>query len=67
MFNYSFQTGYWSAIEGALDGLAYWPDTETNFFKEISSTFEQEIARYDVVIFSNQWLSMGMISEVIIR
>lgn len=36
---------------GSLDGLAYWPGTESDFFKEVNSTFEEEIARYDAVIF----------------
>ncbi len=36
---------------GSLDGLAYWPDSEEDFFKTIDSTFEQELARYDAVIF----------------
>ncbi|TDR76343.1 AAA family ATPase [Photobacterium lutimaris] len=36
---------------GSLDGLAYWPGTESDFFNEVNSTFEEEIARYDAVIF----------------
>lgn len=36
---------------GSLDGLAYWPGTEEEFFKQINSTIEEEIARYKAVIF----------------
>jgi len=36
---------------GSLDGLAYWPGTESDFFKGVNSSFEHEIARYDAVIF----------------
>lgn len=35
---------------GSLDALAYWPDTEADFFKNVSSTREQEMARYNWVI-----------------
>lgn len=35
---------------GSLDGLAYWPGSEESFFTSISSTMEEEIARYDWVI-----------------
>jgi predicted ATPase len=36
---------------GTLDGLAYWPGTEVEFFDEMGSSFEDELARYDAVIF----------------
>ncbi|MBR9872732.1 ATP-binding protein [Vibrio sp. J1-1] len=36
---------------GTLDGLAYWPNSESDFFKQINSTFEKELERYDAVIF----------------
>jgi len=44
---------------GSLDGLAYWPDTESDFFESIDSTFEQEIARYDAVIFFESAAATG--------
>jgi len=44
---------------GTLDGLAYWPDTESDFFKSVDSTFEQEIARYDAVIFFESAAATG--------
>lgn len=36
---------------GTLDGLAYWPGAEEDFFKSINSTFDDELSRYDGVIF----------------
>ncbi|XQW83663.1 AAA family ATPase [Thalassotalea piscium] len=36
---------------GTLDGLAYWPDTHENFFTQMNTSLEQELARYDAVIF----------------
>lgn len=44
---------------GSLDGLAYWPGSESEFFKEINSTFEQEIERYDAVIFFESAAATG--------
>jgi predicted ATPase len=36
---------------GSLDGLAYWPGTNDDFFKTMNTTLEEEFARYDAVIF----------------
>ncbi|GAA5140308.1 AAA family ATPase [Thalassotalea piscium] len=36
---------------GTLDGLAYWPDSEDNFFTQMNTTLEEEFSRYDAVIF----------------
>ena len=36
---------------GTLDGLAYWPSSEENFFETIKSSFREEIDKYDAVIF----------------
>ncbi|MFZ4715851.1 MAG: AAA family ATPase [Bacteriovoracaceae bacterium] len=36
---------------GTLDGIAYWPGPEADFFTTIGSSFEQEADRYDAVIF----------------
>lgn len=35
---------------GSLDSLAYWPDNEEHFFKNINSTRQTELARYDWVL-----------------
>lgn len=45
---------------GSLDGLAYWPGAEDEFFAEINSTFEQEIERYDAVIFFETAAATGL-------
>ncbi|WP_428775968.1 AAA family ATPase [Vibrio sp.] len=44
---------------GSLDGLAYWPGKESDFFKQIDSTFEREITRYDAVIFFESAAASG--------
>lgn len=35
---------------GTLDSLAYWPDSEESFWKEMDTTKEKELARYAAVI-----------------
>jgi len=36
---------------GTVDGAAYWPDGETDFFSAAGTTLDTELARYDAVIF----------------
>lgn len=36
---------------GTVDGAAYWPGGSDGFFEDIGSTLEQELSRYDAVIF----------------
>ena len=36
---------------GSLDGLAYWPESNEDFFKSMNTTLEDELSRYDAVIF----------------
>ena len=36
---------------GTVDGWAYWPSTGEDFFSAMKTTLEQELARYDVVLF----------------
>jgi predicted ATPase len=36
---------------GSLDGLAYWPNTDADFFSTMNSSLEYELNRYDAVIF----------------
>ncbi len=36
---------------GTVDGAAYWPEGSDAFFKDIGSTLERELSRYDAVIF----------------
>lgn len=36
---------------GTIDGAAYWPGPEEEFFEHIGTTLEKEFLRYDAVIF----------------
>jgi len=36
---------------GSLDGLAYWPGSDNDFFISMNTNLEDELARYDAVIF----------------
>ena len=44
------QSGTLLCDRGTLDGLAYWPGTKSAFFKQVNTTQESELARYDVII-----------------
>lgn len=45
---------------GTLDGLAYWPDSEEDYFATMNTTLEEELARYDAVIFFETAAKSGM-------
>lgn len=36
---------------GTIDGAAYWPGPEEEFFDHVGTTLENELSRYDAVIF----------------
>lgn len=36
---------------GTIDGAAYWPDGDGDYFATVGTTFEKELLRYDAVIF----------------
>lgn len=36
---------------GTVDGAAYWPGETENFFEELGTSLEQELNRYDAVLF----------------
>lgn len=36
---------------GTIDGAAYWPNGDRDFFEAMGTTFETELARYDAVVF----------------
>jgi hypothetical protein len=36
---------------GTIDGAAYWPNHEVDFFEAMGTTFEAELDRYDAVVF----------------
>lgn len=36
---------------GTIDGAAYWPNHDRDFFEAMGTSFEAELARYDAVVF----------------
>lgn len=36
---------------GTIDGAAYWPESDGDFFEALGTSLEEELARYDGVIF----------------
>jgi predicted ATPase len=36
---------------GTIDGAAYWPEGDGDFFEQMGTTFEAELQRYDAVVF----------------
>ena len=36
---------------GTVDGAAYWPDGDGDFFASVGTTLDEELARYDAVLF----------------
>jgi len=40
---------------GTIDGAAYWPDGPDGYFPDLGTTLEQQLTRYDAVI----WLQTG--------
>lgn len=36
---------------GTVDGACYWPNSGDEFFRDVGTTLEHELARYDAVIF----------------
>ncbi|MFM2170541.1 MAG: hypothetical protein RI957_770 [Verrucomicrobiota bacterium] len=36
---------------GTIDGAAYWPESDGDFFEALGTSMEEELARYDGVIF----------------
>ena len=45
---------------GTVDGAAYWPGDSEAFFAEIGSSLEEELGRYDAVIFFETAAAGGM-------
>jgi predicted ATPase len=36
---------------GTIDGAAYWPDGQDDYFAQMSTTLDDQLSRYDVVLF----------------
>lgn len=47
----TFQNSIILCDRGSLDGLAYWPENDENFFTSMNTSIEEELLRYDAVIF----------------
>ena len=45
---------------GGLDGLAYWPGSENEFFETMGTSLEEELNQYDAVIFFETAAASGM-------
>lgn len=45
---------------GTIDGAAYWPGDPEDYFREMETTFEEELLRYDGVIFFESAAVGGM-------
>lgn len=48
---------------GTVDGAAYWPDGEIDFFHAMGTTYEAELDRYDAVLFFESAAVAGMSIE----
>ena len=47
---------------GTLDGLAYWPDSEEDYFRTLNTSFKQELSEYHAVIFFQTSAAKGTTS-----
>jgi predicted ATPase len=45
---------------GTIDGAAYWPDGPENYWLDLKTTLEAELARYDMVIWMQTAAAIGI-------
>ncbi len=45
---------------GTIDGAAYWPDGPDDFWRDVGSAHERELARYDAVILLDTAAALGL-------
>ncbi|HWP40346.1 MAG TPA: AAA family ATPase, partial [Tepidisphaeraceae bacterium] len=45
---------------GTIDGAAYWPDGPDAYWRDLGSSLQQELARYDMVIWMQTCAAMGL-------
>jgi predicted ATPase len=45
---------------GTVDGAAYWPEGSDDFWRNVGSTHQQELARYDAVIMLETCAALGI-------
>jgi predicted ATPase len=45
---------------GTIDGAAYWPEGPEDFWRDVSTTHERELGRYDAIILLDTAASLGL-------
>src|SRR5438045_3336808 len=45
---------------GTVDGAAYWPEGPEDYWRDVRSTLERELTRYDVVIWLESAAALGL-------
>src|SRR3954467_13857939 len=45
---------------GTVDGAAYWPEGPEDYWRDVGSTLEQELTRYDAVIWMESAAALGL-------
>ena len=45
---------------GTIDGAAYWPDGPDDFWRNVGTTRERELARYDAVLLLDTCATLGL-------
>jgi predicted ATPase len=45
---------------GTIDGAAYWPDGPDDYWRDVGSTLERELKRYDAVIWLETAAALGL-------
>jgi predicted ATPase len=45
---------------GTIDGAAYWPEGAADYWRDLGTTAEQELARYDAVIWLQTSATLGL-------
>src|SRR5947208_10796484 len=45
---------------GTIDGAAYWPEGPDDYWRDVGSTLENELKRYDAVIWMESAAALGM-------
>jgi predicted ATPase len=48
---------------GTIDGAAYWPGSELDFFEAMGTSLQEELARYDAVVFFETAAVAGLAIE----
>src|SRR5689334_16268192 len=45
---------------GTIDGAAYWPEGPADYWRDVESTLERELRRYDMVIWMESAAALGL-------